>query len=98
DGTTLAWEPSAIVDHHSVGSILCEGLSCGLGGLPNGMPVPQDETTDQPLSDWEFADDLSTFTMEQTEISMEQNASTGWTYSGTEVSRMLVPAADCLCE
>jgi hypothetical protein len=41
--------------------------------------------------------DLSTFTMEQTVISMDANSTTAWTYAGTETSRALIDAPECLC-
>ncbi|MFO7566361.1 MAG: hypothetical protein R6X02_27205 [Enhygromyxa sp.] len=99
EDTTIAWMPSAIVDHHSMGTILCQGVLCAGGGLPNGRPVPVDETSDQPISDFVFNDDLSSFTMAKTVVQEEPNVSTvSWTYAGTEVSRNLVAAPDCLCE
>ncbi|MCA9650749.1 MAG: hypothetical protein H6712_31090 [Myxococcales bacterium] len=96
--TTVAWMPSAIVGHHSMGQILCTGMLCGAGGLPNGMPVPMDETSDQPISDFVFSDDLSSFNMEQTVIAMDANSTTAWTYTGTEVSREQVLGPACLCQ
>lgn len=96
-GDTVAWMPSAIVGHHSMGQILCEGGLCGAGGLPDGMPVAMDEVTDQPVSDFVFSMDRSSFTMEQTVIAMDTNSTTAWTYMGTETSRELVDAPPCLC-
>ena len=97
-GTDLDWSPSAIVDLHTMGTILCQGNLCGLGGLPNGMAVPQDETSDMPLSTFEFNGDLSQFEMAQTVIQMDNQSTTSWMYMGAEVSRELIDAADCYCE
>ncbi len=96
-GTTVTWTPSAIVGHHSMGQILCNGGLCGAAGLPNGMPVPQDETTDQPVSDFVFAPDFSSFTMAPTVITMDDQATTSWSYTGTETGRRLLDAPACLC-
>ncbi|MCX4240326.1 hypothetical protein [Paraliomyxa miuraensis] len=96
-GDTVAWMPSAIVGHHSMGQILCEGALCGAGGLPNGKPVPVDEVSDQPVSDFVFSGDLSSFTMEQTVIQMDANSTTSWMYMGTETGRELIDAPPCLC-
>lgn len=98
EGTTVSWMPSAIVDHHTMGQLLCTGALCGLGGLPNGDPVPVDETNDQPVNDFVFSDDLSSFTMEQIVTAMDANSTTSWTYSGTETSRELVLGPACLCD
>jgi hypothetical protein len=98
EGTTVAWSPSAIVDHHSVGQILCTGFGCGPAMLPDGEPVPMDETSDQPISDFVFNNDLAGFTMDATVIQMDANSTTSWMYVGTETSRELVPAPACLCE
>lgn len=97
-GTTVAWTPSAIVDLHRQGQILCSGSLCGLGGLPDGRPQVIDETEDQPISDFEFSDDLSGFTMAQTVIQQDNSSTTTWMYVGTEVSRELVAAPACSCE
>jgi hypothetical protein len=98
DGSSLTWSPSAIVDLHTVGQILCNGLFCGAGGLPNGDPVAQDNTSDMPLSSFEFDGDLSGFTMVKTTIQQDDDSTTSWAYVGTEVSRELVDAPACLCE
>ncbi len=99
DGTTVAWMPSAIVGTHSMGQILCTGNLCGQAMLPNGEPVPVDETSDQPITEFVFNDDFSGFTMAKTIIQMVPDVSTtSWTYVGTEVSRELVAAPDCLCQ
>jgi hypothetical protein len=98
DNGTVAWEPSAIVGHHNVGQIECNGNLCGLGGLPNGEPVPVDETTDQPINDFVFNNDLTGFTMESSIVQMDMNSTTTWTFQGTETSRELVDAPACLCE
>jgi hypothetical protein len=98
DGTNLAWSPSAIVDLHSEGQILCTGIFCGAGGLPNGEVVPVDEVEDQPLSAFVFSDELDSFTMAKTVIQQDSNSTTSWMYVGTEVSRELVAAPACLCE
>jgi hypothetical protein len=96
-GTTVAWDPAAMSEVHSVGSILCEGGLCGAGGLPNGDPVPVDDTDDQPVNPFVLAADLSSFTMEQIVIAMDDQSTTSWTFVGTETGRELVDAADCMC-
>lgn len=96
-GTTVAWMPSAIVDHHSVGQVLCTGALCGAAGLPNGDPVAMDETSDQPIDDFVFSDDLASFTMDQTVIAMDASSTTAWTYVGTETNRQLVIGPPCMC-
>jgi hypothetical protein len=97
DATTLAWMPPQIVGHHSVGQILCNGAFCGTGGLPDGRPVPMDQITDQPLNDFVFNADLSSFTMEQMVIGMDANSTTAWSYAGVETGRELVDGPACLC-
>lgn len=97
EGTTVAWMPSAIVGRTSMGQILCTGAFCGVGGLPNGRPVPVDEVGDQPVSDFDFSEDFSTFTMLQTIIAQDDNSTTSWTYAGVETDRQLVAAPACLC-
>jgi hypothetical protein len=97
-GTTVSWLPSTIADVHRQGQILCTGNLCGLGGLPNGRPEIVDETEDQPISDFEFAEDLSGFTMAKTVIQADDSSTTTWMYVGTEVSRELIDAPACLCE
>jgi hypothetical protein len=96
-GDEVAWTPSAIVGHSSIGQVLCQGALCTLGGLPNGTPVPQNEMGDQPLSNFTFAGDLTSFTMPRTVIQMDQNSTISWTYAGTEVSREAIAAPACLC-
>jgi hypothetical protein len=98
DGTTVSWIPSAIVDLHRQGQILCTGTFCSLGGLPNGEPQPVDETEDQPLSAFEFSGELDAFTMAKTVIQQDDNSTTTWTYVGTEVGRELIAAPACLCD
>jgi hypothetical protein len=97
NGTTVAWTPPTMAGRHSVGQMLCTGSFCSFAGLPDGTPVPVDETTDQPLSDFVFSADLSSFTMAQTVIEQDPNATASWTYQGTEVSRQLIGAQPCLC-
>jgi hypothetical protein len=41
---------------------------CMLGGLPNGMAVEVDEVGPQAVSPFQFENDLSAFTMDQTVI------------------------------
>lgn len=98
-GTTVVWDPSAIVGHHSVGQIVCNGGGCGAGGLPNGDPVPVDEVSDQPVNPFVFSEDLSSFTMAEILISSTERppADSFWSFQGTEVSRELVGAPECLC-
>lgn len=96
-GTTVAWMPAAIVGHQATGQILCEGALCGAGGLPNGMPVPVDEMTDQPVNDFVFSDDLTSFSMAEVVIGMDENSTQSWLYEGVEVSRELVDGPECLC-
>jgi hypothetical protein len=96
-GTTVAWAPPAIVGTHSMGQVLCTGALCGAGGLPNGDPVPQDETSDQLVSDFVFSEDLSSFTMAPTVTGMDANSTQTWTYAAVETSRELVIGPTCLC-
>jgi hypothetical protein len=98
NGNSLTWSPSAVVGMHTVGQILCTGNLCGAGGLPNGTPVPQDETSDMPVSPFVFNGELTGFTMAKTTIQQDNNSKTSWMYVGTEVSRELVAAPACLCE
>ncbi|MEX1364455.1 MAG: hypothetical protein AB1Z98_15120 [Nannocystaceae bacterium] len=97
DGTTVAWMPAAIVGHQAMGQILCEGALCAAGGLPNGMPVPVDEMTDQPVNDFVFSDDLTTFSMAEVVIGMDDTSTQSWLYEAVEVSRELVDGPECLC-
>ncbi|MBV1861102.1 MAG: hypothetical protein KUG77_21980 [Nannocystaceae bacterium] len=96
DGT-VAWAPPQIVEYVTTGEVLCEGLLCSLGGLPNGTPVDMGTTTDQPLTDFVFADDLGAFTMAELVVDMDGNSTTSWAYTGTETGRELIDAPDCLC-
>jgi len=97
-GTTVTWSPSVIQDLTQVGSILCMGGLCSTGGLPNGTPQLIDEVVDQPIDDFVFAADFSSFTMAETIIQSDDQSTTTWTYTGTEVSRELVSAPACQCE
>lgn len=97
EGNTVTWDPSALVGHHSVGQVLCTGALCSFGGLPNGDPVPIDETNDHPLSDFVFASDLKTFSMAKTVIAQDNNSTSTWQYEGAETERKLVAAPACLC-
>ncbi len=97
-GTTVDWAPAEIADVHTMGTILCMGNLCGLGGLPNGMAVPVDDTAPQPTNPFDFSADLTTFSMDQIVIQMDDQSTTSWTYAGTEVSRELIDAPACLCE
>lgn len=98
NGTSVGWIPPAIADVHTMGTILCEGGLCGLGGLPDGMPVAVDNTEDQAVSPFEFNADFTTFSMDQTVIAMDDQSTTSWTFTGTETSRELIAAPACLCE
>ena len=98
DASIVAWSPSTIVGLHTVGEILCNGLGCMFANLPNGMAVPQDETSDMPISNFVFSGDMTGFTMVKTVIQMDANSTTSWKYTGTETSRELVAAPACLCE
>ncbi|PRQ04218.1 hypothetical protein ENSA5_10020 [Enhygromyxa salina] len=98
NGTSVAWDPLAIVDHHSMGTILCEGFLCGLGGFQDGVPEDFDETTNHPLEPFEFSDDFTTFNMPTVVVQMDSDSTTTWTFEGTEASRELVNADACLCE
>jgi hypothetical protein len=97
-GTTASWSPATMAGHTSMGEILCTGMLCSAGGLPNGTPVVQDETSDQPITDFVFESDFSAFTMAQTVIGMDSNSTTAWAYAGTETNRELIDAPACLCE
>lgn len=94
---TVAWAPPQIVDYVTTGTVLCEGALCSAGGLPNGEAVDMSGTTDQPIGDFVFEDDLSAFTMAELVVAMDNNSTNSWAYSGTETSRELVDAPDCLC-
>lgn len=94
---TVAWAPPQIVDYVTTGTVLCEGALCSAGGLPNGEPVDMSGTTDQPIGEFVFEDDLSGFTMAELVVAMDNNSTNSWAYSGTETSRELVDAPDCLC-
>lgn len=96
-GDTVAWNPSAIVGHNSLGTILCEGSLCSMAGMEDGVPVDRDETGDQPLSDFVFATDLSSFTMAQTVIQQDANSTATWMYTGSETGRQEVSAPACWC-
>jgi hypothetical protein len=97
-GTTVDWNPSAIVGHHSVGMIECNGFACGFAGFMSGVPVPVDEVTDHPLNPFLFSNDFSSFDMAAVVVQMDMNSTTEWTFVGTETSRELVAAPDCLCQ
>lgn len=95
---TVAWAPPLISDYVTTGEVLCEGLLCSLGGLPNGEPVDMGGTTDQPVTDFVFEDDLSAFTMVELVVAMDDMSTNSWSYNGTETGRELVDAPDCLCQ
>jgi hypothetical protein len=96
---TVPWDPATIAGMHTVGTILCEGLfGCNLGGLPDGMPVLVDDTTDQPINPFQFSADLTSFSMAPIVIANDDQSTTSWTYVGTQTSRELVGAPACLCE
>jgi len=98
NGTTIAWAPPQIVDYTTEGTVLCEGGLCGAGGLPNGKAVDMGGTTNQPINNFEFEDDLSGFTMEEIVTDMDSNSTQSWMYVGSEVSRELVDAPACACQ
>ncbi len=95
---TVAWAPPLISDYVTVGEVLCEGVLCSLGGLPNGDPVDMGGTTDQPITDFVFEDDLSGFTMVELVVAMDNDSTNSWSYNGTETGRELIDAPDCLCQ
>ena len=95
---TVAWAPPLISDYVTTGEVLCEGVLCSLGGLPNGQPVDMGATTDQPITDFVFEDDLSGFTMVELVVAMDEMSTNSWSYTGTETGRELVDAPDCLCQ
>jgi hypothetical protein len=97
DNGEVAWSNDEMADTHTMGTILCMGNFCMLGGLPNGMAVPVDEVGPQAVSPFQFEDDLSAFTMDQTVIQMDDNSTTSWTYVGTETGRELIDAPACAC-
>ncbi len=97
DGT-VAWAPPQIVDYVTTGTVLCEGALCSAGGLPNGDPIDMGGTTNQPLTDFVFEDDLSGFTMAEIIVGMTNSSVNSWAYTGTETGRELVDAPDCLCQ
>lgn len=92
----VAWSNDEMADTHTMGTILCQGQLCGLGGLPNGMAVPVDDVGPQAVSPFVFENDLSAFTMDQTVIQMDDQSTTSWTYVGTETGRELIDAPDCV--
>lgn len=98
DAGTVAWAPPLISDYVTTGTVLCEGLLCSLGGLPNGDPVDMGGTTDQPITDFVFEDDFSGFSMVELVVAMDDTSTNSWSYNGTETSRELVDAPDCLCQ
>lgn len=98
NGDTIAWAPPQIVDYTTMGTVLCEGALCGAGGLPNGDPVPMDDTTDQPLNSFVFDDDLGGFTMDEIITDMDSTSTQSWMYIGTEVDRELIAAPACACQ
>jgi hypothetical protein len=93
----VAWSNDEMADTHTMGTILCMGNFCMLGGLPNGMAVPVDEVGPQAISPFQFENDLSAFTMDQTVIQMDANSTTSWMYVGTETGRELIDAPACAC-
>ncbi|MEM6289736.1 MAG: hypothetical protein AAGA54_00680 [Myxococcota bacterium] len=95
---TVAWAPPQIVGYMSTGEVVCTGALCMTGGLPNGEPVDMSGTSDQPINEFVFEDDLSGFTMDEVVISSDDTSTNAWIYNGTEVSRELVDAPPCLCE
>ncbi|MBW2734055.1 MAG: hypothetical protein JRH20_16835 [Deltaproteobacteria bacterium] len=97
NGATVAWSPAALVDTHAVGSILCEGVACVLGGMPDGQPTAVDEVADQALGDFVFAEGLGSFTMAATVVSQDNLSTVTWRYKATETARELVPGPACLC-
>lgn len=71
---TVAWAPAAMADIHTMGTILCMGGLCGLGGLPDGKPMPVDEVAEQELNPFVFSAELDSFTMAEVVISMDDQA------------------------
>jgi hypothetical protein len=98
ENSSVDWNPAEMADVHTMGTILCEGGLCGLGGLPDGMAVPVDDTDPQPINAFDFDGDLMGFTMDQVVIAMDDQSTTSWTYVGTETDRVLIDAPACLCE
>ena len=98
DNGTVNWAPAEMADVHTMGTILCMGGLCGLGGLPNGMAVPVDDTVAQPTNPFSFGNNLDSFTMNQVVIQMTNQSTTSWQYTGTETGRELVDAPDCECQ
>lgn len=97
NGDTIAWAPPQIVDYVTTGEVLCEGNLCSLGGLPNGEPVDMSSTADQLLTDFVFEAGLGSFTMAEVVVDMDGNSTNSWAYAGTETSREMIDAPDCLC-
>lgn len=95
---TVAWAPPQIVDYVTTGTVLCEGALCSAGGLPNGKAVDQGGTSNQPITDFVFEDDLSGFTMAEIVVGTENSSVNSWLYVGTETGREMVDAPDCLCQ
>jgi hypothetical protein len=98
NGDTVSWEPPAIQDHHSFGTILCEGNLCGLGGFEDGVPEDVDDITDHPLENFVFNDDFTSFTMMPVVVQSDDNSTTRWEFVGTEINRALVDAPECVCQ
>lgn len=101
----VAWAPPVIAGHRSMGTISCEDdggplINCDAGGFGGNNPMEIDETTDQPLNNFTFTEDLTAFQMPTVVVAMNDNpmSTAEWTYVGTEVSRELVDAPACLCE
>ena len=98
-GGKLTWSgPRGIRDVHSVGNIHCEAsgfINCGTGGLSDG-DNPQDETSDQEISDFSFSNGVSSFTSAPVATKGE-NSITTLTLMGTESARELKAAPDCFC-
>lgn len=97
DGT-VAWAPPQIVGYTSEGTVLCEGNLCSAGGLPDGEPVDMGGTSNQSVNSFVFNEDLSTFTMDEVVINMDNTSTQSWTYAGTETGRELIDAPACACQ
>jgi len=88
--SVVTWS-SPIAGYRSQGTITCNAgeLLCGAAGLPVGEPVTQDETHDQPLMPFVFADEdnFTHFTMAEVEVPNDDAGDTFLRLEGTQVTR-----------
>lgn len=82
------------VPYRTVGTNLCNGALCSLGGLPNGTPVTRDDAVSLTFNPFVFGAggpaEGAGFTMAELVVSTADNINTSLRLVGTESSRTLL--------